>query len=61
MNPTFVDIHIHTSKNPDKLNLNYDVESLYENVNKIAQGADTLISLTDHNVINEDAYLKALQ
>jgi len=61
MNPTFIDIHIHTSENPDRLNLDYDVDSLYKNVNRIAYGANTLISLSDHNVINEDAYLKALQ
>lgn len=61
MKPTFVDIHIHTSENPDKLNLNYDIDSLYKNVTQIANGTDTLISLSDHNVINEDAYLKALQ
>ncbi len=60
MNPTFIDIHIHTSENPDKLNPNYDVNSLYENVTKVAHEADTLISLSDHNVINENAYLKAL-
>lgn len=61
MKPTFIDIHIHTSEKPDKLNLNYDVDSLYKNVTKIAQDANTLISLSDHNVINENAYLKALQ
>ena len=26
MNPTFIDIHIHTSENPEELNRNYDVE-----------------------------------
>jgi hypothetical protein len=61
MNPTFIDIHIHTSENPDKLNFNYDVDALHRNVTRIAHGANTLISLSDHNVINEDAYLKALQ
>lgn len=61
MNHTFIDIHIHTSENPDKINLNYDVDSLHENVTRIAHGATTLISLSDHNIINENAYLKALQ
>lgn len=61
MNPTFIDIHIHTSENPDKLNPNYDVDSLYKNLTRIAKGANILISLSDHNVINEDAYLKASQ
>lgn len=61
MKPTFVDIHIHTSDNPDALNQDYDIDALYKNVTTIAKGADTLISLTDHNVINEAAYLTAVQ
>jgi hypothetical protein len=30
-------------------------------VSKIAKDTETLISFSDHNVINEDAYLKAIQ
>lgn len=60
MNPVFVDIHIHTSDNPDNLNQNYDVNTLFANVRKQAQGLHALISLTDHNVINKQAYLTAL-
>ena len=61
MKPTFVDIHVHTSENPDQLKQNYDIDALHENVSKIAKDTDTLISFSDHNVINEDAYLKAIQ
>ena len=31
MNPVFVDINIHTSDNPDNLNQNYDVNTLFAN------------------------------
>ncbi len=61
MKPTFVDIHIHTSENPDQLNQNYDIEALHNNMSKIAKEAATLISFSDHNVINEDAYLKGIE
>lgn len=60
MNPVYVDVHIHTSDNPDSLNLNYDVDTLFANIRKQAQGLHALISLTDHNVINKQAYLQAL-
>lgn len=61
MKPTFVDIHIHTSANADHLNSNYDIDALYANISKISKGAETLISLSDHNVLNQDAYLKAIK
>lgn len=60
MNPVYIDVHIHTSENPDSLNQNYDVDTLFVNVRKQAQGLHALISLTDHNVINKQAYLDAL-
>ena len=59
MEPVFVDIHIHTSENPDCLNENYDLITLYKNINKVAEGSECLISLTDHNVINKSVYLEA--
>lgn len=59
MEPIYIDIHIHTSENPDNLNTNYDVVTLFSKVNEVGQGAKCLISLTDHNTINKDAYLKA--
>ena len=60
MNPVYIDVHIHTSDNPDRLNQNYDVDTLFSNVRKQAQGLHALISLTDHNVINKQVYLDAL-
>ena len=57
MNPVYVDLHIHTSDNPNILNTKYDVDLLLSNVKHHSQGAEFLISLTDHNVINKTAYL----
>lgn len=56
-NPIYIDIHIHTSENPDSLNASYDVKTLLVGVEKMAQGNEALISLTDHNTINKTAYL----
>ncbi len=61
MEPVFIDFHIHTSDNPDSLNESYDLDILKTKVEEIANGADYLISLTDHNTINKPAYLKAVQ
>jgi len=60
MNPVYIDVHIHTSENPDNLNQTYDVDTLFAKVRKQAQGMHALLSLTDHNVINKMAYLNAL-
>lgn len=59
MEPVYVDIHIHTSSNPDDLNQNYDIDTLLSKIREQAQGQSVLMSLTDHNTINKDAYLKA--
>lgn len=59
MNPVYIDIHIHTSENPDNLITDYDIDCLFSKVRAIADGQPALISLTDHNTINKDAYLKA--
>lgn len=55
MEPVYIDIHIHihTSSNPDNLNENYDVETLFSKVRSKAQGQNILLSFTDHNVINK--------
>ena len=29
MEPVYVDVHIHTSENPDSLNQNYDIDTAY--------------------------------
>lgn len=58
MEAIYVDLHIHTSENADNLNKNYNIDELIKNINKKAKGRQALISLTDHNTINKDAYLK---
>ena len=60
MKPIFIDLHIHTSENPDDLNESYDLDLLKEKIEKTAEGSPYLISLTDHNTINKPIYLKAV-
>lgn len=59
MEPVYLDLHIHTSENPDKLDAAYDVATLNEKIRSCAMGSPYLISLTDHNTINKAAYLRA--
>lgn len=59
LEPVYLDLHIHTSKDPDQLNAAYDIATLQEKVQECAMGAPYLISLTDHNTINKVAYLDA--
>ena len=59
MDPIYLDIHIHTSDNPDSLNQNYDLAALKSGIEAISGGCNYLVSLTDHNVINEKVYIKA--
>ena len=59
MEPVYIDLHIHTSENPDRLNAAYDVAMLHEKVQECAMESPCLISLTDHNTINKVAYLHA--
>ena len=61
MNPVYIDIHIHTSENPDNLNQNYPVVTVLEKIQGMSQGAESLISFTDHNTINKKVYLDAVQ
>ncbi len=60
MEPVFIDFHIHTSDDPENLNDSYDLDILKTKIEEIAQGSDYLISLTDHNIVNKIAYLKAV-
>lgn len=60
MEAIYVDLHIHTSENADQLNMNYDVDELIKNVKRQAKEKEALISLTDHNTINKNAYIKLL-
>jgi len=60
MDPVYLDLHIHTSDDPESLNGDYDLDALISKVEETAQGDDFLISLTDHNTINEKVYLDAV-
>jgi len=60
VDPVYLDLHIHTSENPDHLNQSYDLETLKERLEAAAQGSPYLLSLTDHNTVNKTAYLKAV-
>jgi hypothetical protein len=59
LKPVYLDLHIHTSDNPDLLDAAYDVATLNEKVRACAMGLPYLVSLTDHNTINRAAYLNA--
>jgi ABC-type dipeptide/oligopeptide/nickel transport system ATPase component len=61
MKPVYLDLHIHTSDDPNSLNENYDLDTLVTKVKEKSQGDDFLISLTDHNTINEKVYLEAIE
>jgi hypothetical protein len=61
MKPIFIDLHIHTSENPNGLNESYDLDLLKRKIEEIAEDSAYLISLTDHNTINKPVYLKAVE
>lgn len=61
MKPVYVDIHIHTSENPNVPDDNYNVDKLIEKVKGIAQENSVILSLTDHNMINKKAYISLCQ
>lgn len=61
MESVYIDVHIHTSENPDCLNENYDIDTLFSKIRYASQGQQSLISLTDHNTINKKVYLEALK
>jgi hypothetical protein len=61
MNPVYIDLHIHTSTDPTSLNESYDLKLLLDKINQMTDNSDYLISLTDHNTINETVYLKAAE
>jgi hypothetical protein len=60
MKPVFIDLHIHTSENPNNLNISYDLDILKNKIEEVAEGSSYLISLTDHNTVNKPVYLKAV-
>lgn len=61
MEPVFLDFHIHTSRDPEKPDDDYDLDALVGGVELIAQGSPFLISLTDHNFVNKAVYLRAVE
>lgn len=61
MDPIYIDLHIHTSEDPNSLNKSYNIDLLDKNIRKFTNNSKYLISLTDHNTINEDIYLKAIE
>lgn len=61
MNPIYTDLHIHTSDNPNQINDDYDIELLVKKIKEFNGDSEFLISITDHNVINKKAYLKAVE
>lgn len=60
MEPIFIDLHIHTSENSNILNDNYDVGNLITKIKKVADNRNFMVSLTDHNRINKEAYKKLI-
>ncbi len=61
MNPIYLDTHIHTSENPDVVNEDYDIDLLIQRIHLFNGDSEFLISLTDHNMINKAAYIKAVE
>lgn len=61
MNPIYLDTHIHTSADPNVVNNDYDLETLVRKIHEFNGTSDFLISLTDHNMVNKSAYLKAIE
>lgn len=60
MKPIYIDTHIHTSANPNEVNKDYDLETLVKKIRAFNGNSEFLISLTDHNMVNKSAYLKAV-
>ena len=61
MKPIYLDLHIHTSDDPNKLNNSYNIDTLVRKIKEKTNDGDYLISLTDHNTINKNAYLDGLK
>lgn len=59
MQPVYIDLHIHTSKDANHLNADYDVAELVSQIKRQNGDSPFMISLTDHNTINKAAYMKA--
>ncbi len=60
MNPIYADTHIHTSDNPDQINESYDLDTHVNKVKELNGYSDFLISITDHNIINNRIHLEVV-
>jgi hypothetical protein len=60
VDPVYLDLHIHTSENPGQLDQTYDLRTLRQKIEAVAEGCACLISLTDHNTVNKAAYMQAV-
>ena len=56
INPFYCDMHIHTYPDANHRSNSYDCASLLEKVCPLAKGHHILLSLTDHNTVNKEAY-----
>ena len=52
MEPVYLDLHIHTSEDENNPNTEYDVHTLLSKIREANHESKFLISLTDHNMIN---------
>jgi hypothetical protein len=59
MEPVYIDIHIHTSDDPNNLDPDYNIELLVQKINEFTGGSKLLLALSDHNTVNKSVYLKA--
>ena len=59
MQPIYVDLHIHTYPDANDRTTGYDVATLVRKIKEYNGDEPFLISFTDHNTINKDAYLDA--
>lgn len=59
MQPVYIDLHIHTYPNANDRTTTYDVATLVKRIKEYIGNEPFLISFTDHNTINKEAYLAA--
>lgn len=59
MQPVYLDLHIHTYPDANKPTSGYDVALLVKKIKEYNGNEPFLISFTDHNTINKEAYLAA--
>ena len=59
MQPVYIDLHIHTYPDANNRSTDYDVATLVRKIKEYNSDEPFLISFTDHNTINKEAYLAA--